>query len=105
MEAKTAELIVEIYRHIQSLKNVLKTPPFIHSELLIQSGNALDALMNQALAMTTNELVIQKISELQKYIEEFLQINSTLISTDFQDVLQTLLTTLLQELTQLKNQL
>lgn len=55
MDTKTADLIVDIYRNIQSVKSELKSPPFNQSELLIQSGNVLDALMNQALAMPSNE--------------------------------------------------
>lgn len=105
MDIKTADLIVEIYRHIQSVKKVLLTPPFIHSELLIQSGNVLDALMNQALAMPSNDLVLRKISDIQLYVEELKQINSTLISTDFQDNLSAILDILIDELTQLKQML
>lgn len=102
MNTKIADLIVDIYRHIQAVKTALKSPPFNQSELLIQSGNVLDALMNQALAMPTNDLIVQKISELQKYVEEFNHINSTLITPDFQKNLTSLLDSLIEDLTQLK---
>lgn len=102
MNTKTADLIVDIYRNIQSVKSVLKSPPFNQSELLIQSGNVLDALMNQALAMPTNELIVQKISELQKYVIELNQINHALISPEFQHNLTSILDNLNVDLTQLK---
>lgn len=102
MNTKTADLIVDIYRNIQSVKSVLKSPPFNQSELLIQSGNVLDALMNQALAMPTNELIVQKISDLQKYVIELNQINLTLISPEFQHNLTSILDNLNVDLTQLK---
>jgi len=103
IDTKTADLIVEIYRNIQSIKNILKTKPFIDSELLVQSGNVLDALMNQALAIHSNALMLQKITQLTIYVKELKETNQSLISIPFQNHLNQHLDTIISDLEILKS--
>lgn len=105
IDSKTAHLIVEIYRNIQSVKEVLKTPPFSDSELLFQSGHVLDALMNQALAMYSNDLMLKKITALSKYVKELKHLNSIIISNNFQNTLTVPLDNIFTDLELLKNQI
>ena len=105
IDSKTAHLIVEIYRNIQSVKEVLKTPPFTDSELLFQSGHVLDALMNQALAMYSNDLMLKKITALSKYVKELKHLNSIIISNNFQITLTVPLDNIFTDLELLKNQI
>lgn len=102
VDSKTAELIVDIYRNIQSVQHVLKTTPFSGSEILVQSGNVLDALMNQALAIDSIEMMLKKISLLTKYVKELKKTNQSLTSPIFQENLNHYLDQISSDLETLK---